>query len=68
MYKKGVFERNVGGLSLKKEGVWGFSRRKKEGPGGSTKREKRGGGGWGQISKGGVSVPLTFFNGIALNA
>ena len=65
MYKKGVFERKEGGLSLKKEGVWGFSRRKKKrGPGGPRNEKKEGAGG--SNFGGGVSLPLTFFNGIAL--
>ncbi len=59
MYKKGVFEGKEGGLSLKKEGVWGFSRRKKRGPRGVREtRKKRGRGG--QISEGGSPSPSHF--------
>ncbi len=49
MYKKGVFLIKEGGLSLKKEGVWGFSTREKRGGRGVREtRKKRGRGG--QIS------------------
>ena len=56
MYKKGVFLKKRGGLSL-----WGFSTRKKREAGGSVKREKRGGGGGVKFPREGGSPPASHF-------
>ncbi len=67
MYKKGVFERKEGVLSLKKRGGVGVQyKKKKRLVGGPRNEKKEGAGGGGSNFQGRVSLPLTFFNGIAL--
>ncbi len=50
MYKKGVFEKKDGGLSLNRRGSVGVQYKKKKRGSGGPRNEKKEG--WGQISKG----------------
>ena len=59
MYKKGVFEKSL----IKRGGTGVQYKKKKKGPGGPRNEEKEGAGG--SNFQGVVSLPLTFFNGIA---